>query len=494
MRRLILFFRLLGGLKWYDFRAARTWINNMYPGKGFPTRVVLFVGWALETMWKSIPDALQWAQFENPVSRTPVWLREGNPFANHPFSQDPEAKLSQEVEVVVIGAGFVGAAAAYHWSKKGNGSLVLLEMNDPASGSAGRNEGLVVMGRYYHMVHSSVLKYLNRTRRDLSEKERDRLAHEFSAAYAKAAYANAELIQQTIQEEGIQCEYARKGWVQTIDHRHVDQLEASARMAQSSGFKDWIKISKEEAFERGGITTGFDAGFSIGAATWHPAKWVWGLLRIALASPHIELFTRTKVLRITDLGERYVVETDRATVYARYVINATESHTPLLFKDFHNIIQPTQTQAAFGPSDGGTMKEGVGISGKQGFYGHHSEGVLFGSDSTRVRDEEAGKNQPSRFITHFLLSQMRQYFGVRRIGVSNEWSGTVSYTPDEFPLVGLMDDKRLYLVGGMAGSGSAVSFLGARHIVNRILEIGGTDYYPEKYFSPKRFLKNRKSG
>ena len=56
---------------------------------------------------------------------------------------------------------------------------------------------------------------------------------------------------------------------------------------------------------------------------------------------------------------------------ARYVINATESHTPLLFPEFDNLILPMQTQAAWGASDGGTMKGGVGISTDRAFYGRH---------------------------------------------------------------------------------------------------------------------------
>jgi glycine/D-amino acid oxidase-like deaminating enzyme len=106
-----------------------------------------------------------------------------------------------------------------------------------------------------------------------------------------------------------------------------------------------------------------------------------------------------------------------------------------------------------------------------------------------VRDKKAGSNQPSRFITEYVLTLLKGYFGLRQIRVASEWSGTVGYTPDEFPLVGLMDGKRLFMVGGMAGSGSAVSFNGARHVVCKILGIDRPDYYPEKYFSPRRFQK-----
>ena len=489
MRRARVFLTLLAGLRVHDLRAAGTWIRTMYGEKYLPTRLFLFIGWALRTMVKEIPDALQRTRFADPVSKTPIWLGGPDPFENYPFSHQPEAKLPDAVDVAVIGAGFVGAGAAYHWSKMGNTKLIVLEQNGVASGSAGRNQGLVVMGRHFYMVYETVNSYLKRKHPEMSAEQRDEVAREFATAYARAAYANAEMIAETIEKEGIDCDYVAKGWVYATDPAHLHYLNASTRMAQETGFDDWLRISKEEAFERGGLQTSCEAAFSRGAATWHPVKWVRGLFKIALQSPWVELFTATKVTRVEDLGERYAVHTNRGTVTARYLINAMESYTPQLFPEFHELVRPVQTQAAFGFSDGGTMKEGVGLSAPQGFFGRHKQGVLFGSDATPVGDKEAGSNQPSRFITKYVLTLLRDYAGVRHIRVTSEWSGTVGYTPDEFPLVGLMDGKRLYMVGGMAGSGSAVSFNGARHVVCKILGIDGPDYYPEKYFSPCRFQR-----
>jgi len=48
-----------------------------------------------------------------------------------------------------------------------------------------------------------------------------------------------------------------------------------------------------------------------------------------------------------------------------------------------------------------------------------------------------------------------------------------------------VDDKRLFILGGMAGSGTAVSFNGGRCLVNRILgDTTEPDDYPESYFGP----------
>ena len=116
-------------------------------------------------MLSAIPDALTTASFASRVSRTSVWLSSDNPVANVPWSHTPGAEIPREAEVVVIGAGFTGAACAYHWSKQtAAGNMVVLEMNEASSGASGRNEGLVVMGRYYAMVKGTVEQHLARVR------------------------------------------------------------------------------------------------------------------------------------------------------------------------------------------------------------------------------------------------------------------------------------------------------------------------------------------
>ena len=90
-------------------------------------------------------------------------------------------------------------------------------MWDPASGSAGRNEGLVVMGRYFYMVVETVLRYIHQVRPDLSLDQQEKLSRQFAARYAQACYRNGDMIENTIQEEGFDCDYSRQGWIQVRD-------------------------------------------------------------------------------------------------------------------------------------------------------------------------------------------------------------------------------------------------------------------------------------
>ena len=488
LSRLAVAVGLLLGLRRHDLRAARSLMCRTYPNQSLPVRLVRFTAWVASQMFGAISSAMATTTFAKDVSRTSIWLAAENPLANHPWATDPGARLPEDVDVAVIGAGFTGSACAYHWSKQSGGTMAVLEMNEASSGASGRNEGLVVMGRFFAMVKGTVLEHFNRKRKDLTPERRDRLASKFAAAYVKSAYKNADLIEQTVKDEGFDCDYAREGWVQGQDQGDEAELDKTVRLGLEAGFDDWAKIQPDEVFEKSGMAVETPAGYSKRSASWHPAKWVWSLLTAALKADHVELFTNTRVLRVEDQGEHYVVHTSRGTIRCRFVINATESYTAILHSQFRNVLSAIQTQAAYGEPGPQTMKPRVGIQFSNGFYGRVSGGVLFGSDGSRIPYRNAGINNPSRFVTKFLIGEMRKHFGASRVNVTREWSCTAGFTEDEFPVVGLMDGKRQYIIGGMCGSGSAVHFNGARHVVQQILSLDGPDDYPAEYFSPTRVL------
>ncbi len=479
---------LIFGLRLHDFHAAATFMRKTFSNDIFPVRFFRFFLWSLRQVFIVIPEAMTTVNFEHKISRTPFWLITENPLANYPWSSQTEASLPNECEVIVIGAGFTGAGCAYFWSKHKAKSMAVLEMDDPASGASGRNGGEIVMGRYFAMVKKTVSPYLEKFRPDLSHKERDQLGSKFASAYTKSAYKNAELIEKTIKDEGIECDYERNGWVQACEFEDQSALMESVRLGQDAGFDDWTTISPEEALRRGGMIVECPAGFSRGTATFHPAKWVWSLLEIALRSSHVNLYTRTRVTRVEDAGDFYFVSTNRGRIKAKYVINATESYTAILHRQYCNLVHAVQTQNAYGEGGPHGMQPHVGLSNNRGFFARVGEGITLGSDETHITYRNAGCNNPSRFITKYVISEIHRLFGQSRIHMTHEWSGTAGFTDDEYPVIGLLDGKRQYIVGGMCGSGTAVSFNGARHVVQQILKLDGPDDYPRAYFAPTRIL------
>lgn len=197
-------------------------------------------------------------------------------------------------------------------------------------------------------------------------------------------------------------------------------LNASVHVATTAGCDDWSRLAPSEVFERSGLEVEADAGFSRRAETFHPAKGVWSLLRVALKRGNVGLFSQTKVLRIEDQGEHSVVRTSRGVIRARHVVNATEAYTPALHPQFHNVVRPLETQAAAGRGAAARLPSVFTVSGALWFGDRRSDHVLFGADATRIPDGAAVQNRPSRFLAKFALGEMMSYTGLFDMEVTHE--------------------------------------------------------------------------
>ena len=85
-----------------------------------------------------------------------------------------------------------------------------------------------------------------------------------------------------------------------------------------------------------------------------------------------------------DRGERYAVHTERGTVLARHVLNATESYTGLLHSGYGDLIHPVQSQMAAAEGGPNAMKPRVGMQFLRGGFTRLDDVVIFGGDLTRV--------------------------------------------------------------------------------------------------------------
>jgi len=430
--------------------------------------------------------------------RTPYWRTASNPLTNHPWETTPNVNLPAEAQAVVIGAGFGGSAVAYHWSKHADGTLVLIEQADAASGSAGRNAGHVVMaGGAYHgyYVYRSVLSYLPKVRPELSEAERSDMARQFANVYVRALHASHKLIRQTIQTEGIECDYVQRGQVHISDQTDLAEIEAALALAEDLGHDDYQRLDCREIWKASGAASELGGALSKGGGTWHPAKWVWGLLEAALASEKVQFYSRTAATAVERDGSGYVVHTDRGTIRTPHVVNATDSHTQSLFDNWLDIypdqrlVWPYRVQGIHAEPGPASIPAGVGIITGLGFFSKISQGgAIFGTDHSPVKPHQAGRIEPSRFVTKFMCAEMSRMWGPTPMTVTHEWTGSVGVAPDWFPVVGTMDDHNLYILSSFCGSGSATSFNAGQHIAFHILgKECDPEYHPAEFFSPMRF-------
>ena len=111
------------------------------------------------------------------------------------------------------------------------------------------------------------------------------------------------MVHDTIIQEGFECDYVREGWVQVHDEDEQTKLDDSVRMAIDTGFTDWCKITPDEVERISGMKVRHNAGFSLAAASFHPAKWCWSLLKYGIDAGKLRFYSRTKVTRVEDVGD-----------------------------------------------------------------------------------------------------------------------------------------------------------------------------------------------
>lgn len=475
-RRLRVALDLLLGIRARDVRSGIRFMNMRFAGLPLPQRLGALARWTTEMAWGRIPEARQWFAIDPGVSRTPFWLREGNPWEGHPW-RDGEAQLPAQADVVVVGAGFGGASVAYHWSQQARGRLVLLERQAPAAGAAGRNAGfLTAAGGSYHgyYVYEPVRAHAAAVRPELDSAALDAIASGFSDSYVRALAESVAEIHETIAREGIECDVRRQGALVLADELDAPRVEAALELGAELGWEEWRRVEPDEVQRLTGIAGSDFAGLQEGTSTWHPARWVWGLVGAAITTGKVGLFTRTHVTRVSPEADGYRVVTNRGSIRARCVVNATEAHTRGVFADYlpgndPELIRTHKSQAMYAAGGPTEMIPGRAICLPLGWFHPRQVGFMFGSDNVRVPASQATENAPSRFVTSFMCSEAIKLWPPRPFRVLHEWTGTVGQAPDKFPVVGPLMSPGVFMLGGFAGAGSAISFGAGREIVEQIL-------------------------
>lgn len=102
-------------------------------------------------------------------------------------------ELPKDSDIVIIGAGYAGAATAYHLLKQGTQatSITILEARGACSGATGRNGGHLRPDMYGH-----ILEYCNRRGADVGR------------SVAEFEIANMWAIKKVIEDERLDCDFA----------------------------------------------------------------------------------------------------------------------------------------------------------------------------------------------------------------------------------------------------------------------------------------------
>jgi hypothetical protein len=152
-----------------------------------------------------------------PLDDEPFWFRCGHPLAGFRSRDTPPA----EVDILIVGAGLVGASTAYHLAgavQRGARRVAVVDRGDPAGEASGRNAGSFEM-----IPENSVGLYggLARARRLFLRRCFPKLPLEVLSIEAERqasivlgfALRNRQRFRDIVLNESIACDFAPRGWL-----------------------------------------------------------------------------------------------------------------------------------------------------------------------------------------------------------------------------------------------------------------------------------------
>lgn len=427
-----------------------------------------------------------------PLDAEPFWHRIPNPFLNYQAS----AALPQSADVVIVGAGLTGAAAAYSLRSSGL-RVVVLDQGAPASEASGRNGGNFELFPensvgIYRGLAPGRLAYMKLCHPGVPQQVLEAISERQASLVLGLALRNRSLMKQTILDEGIMCDYSPRGWLHIAADESEEQAlcdEVSLAAQQGQRIQIWSRKKIRDEF---GIEARFLGRFSPGDGTYHPLKFVCGELHAAIGQG-VSLYTNTKVGQIALGPSGPIVETDRGMIAATSVIVATNAFTSQLLPDLA-AIKPYQSQIQITERVSDRARGRI-VTSDDGpvYFNQPREGatgglapLLMGGGHDRAMANPHSRRRSADI--HKQLLEIRDSFYPELKGQppSAEWIGPIAFTPDGLPCIGFYEPGIIVAAGYNGYGGSYATAAG--HAAAQMALTGRTpDWVPYEIFSPHRF-------
>jgi sarcosine oxidase, subunit beta len=367
---------------------------------------------------------------------------------------DAFTRRGEGLEVAVVGAGAIGATAAYDLASEG-ADVTLYDRGSIASGSSGRAAGVCY----------------------------DAFADPLDAEIGSDAIERFRSLSGDDTFPFVECPYvwlAREG-----DERNAEALRDQVTRMQENGTIA-LEVGGDELAERFGALRTNDvavAGIAGAAGYTDPARYT-ACLAAAANGAGATLRPETPVRVRTDPA-RVVLDADGTSHEVDAVLVAAGAHTKQVLAEsgISIAMKPYRVQALV--ADCALAKPMCYDATGEFYLRPHPEGLLAGDGTEYVEADPDGydRDASSGFATDLLERVDHRLAGVD-LGpddLERAWAGLCTATPDRDPLVGELESG-LYVATGFQGHG----FMRAPAIGERIADqvLGGEGIGP---FDPTRF-------
>jgi glycine/D-amino acid oxidase-like deaminating enzyme len=361
--------------------------------------------------------------------------------------------LPARVDVAVVGAGFTGLSAARTLAQLG-AKVAVLEAETVGWGASSRNGGMVLTG-----LKLDPKTLLSRYGREATQR-----------MYA-ASLASIDHVEQIVEEEKIECDFARCGHLEVAcKAKHFDAFQHTAEIVARE-FNHTLRIIPKDQLSReigsaiyhGGLVDEASAGVN-------PARYVAGLGRAAERAG-AAIFERTRVQRIERAANEgtpgWNITTSRGGLWAREVFVATSGYTstvtPALQKRIIPIgsyiivteVLPEPLAVELSP------RNRMIYDSKNYLYYYRltpDRRMLFGGRAAFFPETESSIRRSAEILQRGMIGVHPQ---LRNVNVEYVWGGTLDFAFDIMPHAGRLDG--MYFSVGYAGHGVAMAtYLGTK--------------------------------
>ncbi len=398
-----------------------------------------------------------------------------------PFSPDPAAELPAGADVVVVGAGMVGASAAYRLALAGMRPLVI-EANAPAFGASGRLAGMALAGLGGHFPRVTRLVQASGGRSILD--------------YTSRSLAILRELEATL-PGGIEWED-----VGSLDLAVTEAEERHVRHMAELQAAEGLEVAILERDELAARQPSLDAG-QVRAAKWTPGDGKVNPFRLVYRMLEAAQDRGARVVtgvRVEDLlvrsGRVAGVRTSHGEVAAASVLLATNAWTPALVPWVRTALTPIREHVLVTEPVPPLLGPGFETNQCNEYWRQMRTGeVLIGGFA--VADEGMGIGSYSMAARPQVAPLLARLLGelhpaLRDVRVVRTWAGLLDFASLEIPLAGALWTEEgtvvpgAYLACGLTGHGLPYAPILGLLLAELIAE-GATSTLPLDPFDPRRY-------
>ena len=403
-----------------------------------------------EGRFLSLQDLARGAAPRDSMRMLPFWWDAAAP------PSGPWAALASRVDVLIIGAGFTGLAAALTLARRGR-QVIVVDADVPGFGASTRNGGQVGSGNQKFRVKTLIAMKGERAATDLLREGVAMLDH----------------IERLIIEEKIACDFTRCGRFRgAMRPDHYDAMARDLEDLSRLANVEFAMVPRSEQSREIG-TDLFHGGSLLPAdASLHPGRYHAGLLERA-QSAGVVICGHAAVRGIESETGGFKVRFDCQQLIARDVVVATNGYTRTVGDFFTQRIIPVgSSQIATGPIPAALFDQ---LMPKRRVYGNTNRVFSYfrsAPGERRIvwggRASHLGHPATPASYAHLARDLLRVFPALASTTVTHGWTGAIGYTFDGFPHLGRAPNGVHYALG-YCGTGVSRSTYFGRKIALKIL-------------------------